>query len=54
MQPSVCKKCNRAVYLEHLDENGLCCFCAPKEEKPQKKAATKKKLSELFEGEKVH
>ena len=29
-EATTCKKCNRAVYAEHVDKDGLCVFCQPR------------------------
>ena len=32
MKTTACKKCNRAVYVEDVDGEGLCVFCRPSQE----------------------
>ena len=64
MQTTVCKKCNRVVYVKDVNKDGYCCFCAPgvsveaeaKMKMAKAKPASKKpaRLSEIFKDEKVH
>lgn len=28
-EPAGCKRCGRAVYAKHLNDEGLCSFCRP-------------------------
>jgi hypothetical protein len=41
-----CTKCNRVILEEHADEDGRCCYCPKKEDKPKKTEKAKKEKGE--------